>query len=155
MVISRLERIWLLIGGGMLVVFLAVLVVTAVAMSAEPPSSMQTMNPEAVLTSAAFKNANAVQTGPHAFMVHVAAFTFGFLPAQITVPAGATVTFHIASRDVVHGFEIVGTDVNTMVVPGYVSEVQHTFRHKGTYLILCNEYCGSGHHLMSATLRVV
>jgi cytochrome c oxidase subunit 2 len=155
MAISRLERIWLAIGGGMLVVFLVLLVATAIAASAEPPSSTDIMDPQAVLSSAAFKNAGPIKTGPHAYMVHIAAFTFGFQPSAITVPVGATVTFHVASRDVVHGFEIVDTDVNTMVIPGYVSVVAHTFTHKGTYLILCNEYCGTGHHLMSATLTVV
>ena len=154
MSISRLERIWLFIGGGMLVVFLALIVATAVAASAAPPSSTDIMDPQAVLSGAAFKNAGPIQTGPQTYMVHIAAFTFGFQPSAITVPAGATVTFMVASRDVVHGFEIVGTDVNTMVVPGYVSEVKHTFRHRGTYLILCNEYCGSGHHLMYASLTV-
>ena len=112
------------------------------------------MDPQAVLSSAAFKNAGPVKTGTNTYMVHIAAFTFGFQPSLMTVPVGAKVTFHVASRDVVHGFEVVGTDVNTMVVPGYVSMVTHTFTHKGKYLILCNEYCGSGHHLMFATLIV-
>lgn len=154
MAVSRLERIWLLLGGGMLVAFLAILVVTAVALGATPPSSMQTMNPAAVLSSAEFNGGAPVRTGPHSYMVHVAAFTFGFQPSSITVPVGSTVTFHIASRDVVHGFEIAGTDVNTMVIPGYVSVVTQTFKHRGKYLIICNEYCGTGHHLMYATLIV-
>jgi cytochrome c oxidase subunit 2 len=153
--VSGVERVWLLVSSAVLVVFLIVLLVNAVAMSAAPPSSMDQIDPQTVLVSGPFGQPGVSQTGPRRYMVHVAAFTFGFAPSSISVPAGATVTFHIATRDVVHGFQIVGTNVNTMVIPGYVSEVTHTFTKKGTYLIVCNEYCGSGHHLMYARLTVV
>lgn len=155
MSIPRLERIWLTIGGTMLVAFLAILLVTAVATGAAPPSGMTTIDPSTVLSSGMFASPGVKQTGPHEYTVHVAALYPAFAPSAITVPVGAKVTFHIATKDVVHGFEIVGTDVNVMVIPGYVSDVTHTFPHKGTYLILCNEYCGNLHHLMSATLTVV
>ena len=60
----------------------------------------------------------------------------------------------MTSADVTHGFLIVGTNANTMLVPGYVSQFMTTFRQPGEYLIVCNEYCGLGHHLMSAKLVV-
>ena len=154
MVISRLERIWLYIGGGILAVFLAVLLLDAVVEGASPPSSMQTIDPSTVLSSGQFAKPGVFQNGPHSSMVHVAAFTFGFLPSDIRVPVGNKVTFMVASRDVVHGFEIVNTDVNLMVIPGYISQATHMFNHKGKYLILCNEYCGAGHHTMYASLTV-
>jgi cytochrome c oxidase subunit II len=155
MVISRLERIWLTIGVGILAAFLAALIIDAVVVGASPPSSMRTIDPNTVLVSGEFAQPGVYRTGLHSYMVHIAAFTFGFSPNLIKVPAGAKVTFMIASRDVVHGFEIVDTDINVMVVPGYVSSVTHTFSHKGHYLILCNEYCGSGHQSMFANLEVV
>jgi cytochrome c oxidase subunit 2 len=116
---------------------------------------MKTIDPNTVLASGDFAQPGVYRTGPNTYMAYVAAFTFALDPNLITVPVGAKVTFHIATRDVIHGFEIVNSDVNTMVVPGYVSMVTHTFKKKGTYLIVCNEYCGSGHHLMYATLKVV
>ena len=63
-------------------------------------------------------------------------------------PANRPVTFRLTSADVIHGFEIVGTNGNTMVVPGYVSQFTTTFRTPGEYLIVCNEYCGLMHHGM-------
>ncbi len=155
MIIPRLERLWLAFGGLMLVAFLVIIGVTAVASSAAPPSNMATVDPASVLVKGMFAHPGVIKTGPHAYAVHVAAFTFGFSPNVITVPAGASITFHIATKDVVHGFAIVDTDVNTMVIPGYVSVVVHTFAKKGTYLIVCNEYCGTGHQFMFATLKVV
>ncbi len=70
------------------------------------------------------------------------------------MPAGRRVTFRMTSVDVVHGFQIVGTNGNTMVVPGYVSEFSTVFETPGEYLIVCNEYCGTGHHGMYATMIV-
>jgi cytochrome c oxidase subunit 2 len=71
-----------------------------------------------------------------------------FQPAQVRVPTGVPVTFRVTSPDVLHGFQIVGTNVNLTVAPGYVSQTTVTFETPGEYLIVCNEYCGLGHHLM-------
>ncbi|MFL6562538.1 MAG: cytochrome B5, partial [Bacillus sp. (in: firmicutes)] len=59
------------------------------------------------------------------------------------------------TKDVVHGFEVAGTNINMMLEPGYVSEYTTTFDKAGEYLIVCNEYCGAGHHLMSSMIEVV
>jgi cytochrome c oxidase subunit 2 len=79
---------------------------------------------------------------------------FAFNPSVIRVPAGKPVTFRMTSADVTHGFLVVGTNANTMLVPGYVSQFTTVFRQPGEYLIVCHEYCGLGHHLMAAKLIV-
>jgi cytochrome c oxidase subunit 2 len=82
------------------------------------------------------------------------ALMFAFGPGEIRVPAGRRVTFRLTSSDVVHGFQIVGTNGNAMVVPGYVTQFTTVFTRPGEYLIVCNEYCGLGHHIMSGKLIV-
>jgi cytochrome c oxidase subunit 2 len=72
----------------------------------------------------------------------------------MTVPAETPITFHLTSADVTHGFEIVRTNGQAMVVPGYISQFTTEFA-PGEYLIACNEYCGIGHHTMAAKLHVV
>ena len=47
---------------------------------------------------------------------------YSFTPACIVVPAQTPITLRATSADVVHGILIQGTNVNTMLVPGYVSE---------------------------------
>jgi cytochrome c oxidase subunit 2 len=79
---------------------------------------------------------------------------FSFTPHTVSVPVGSRVTFYVTSTDVEHGFSIPETGVNTMVTPGWVSSVAHTFKTAGTYLLVCNEYCGSGHQLMAAKIEV-
>jgi cytochrome c oxidase subunit 2 len=64
------------------------------------------------------------------------------------------VTFRLTSPDVIHGFQIVGTNVNMMIAPGYVNELTVSLPRVGEYLIVCNEYCGLSHHLMQGKLIV-
>lgn len=87
--------------------------------------------------------------------VYVLSQQFNFQPDPIVVPANSTVTFHLVSKDVVHGFEVVGTNLNVMVVPGQVTQATVEFDEPREYGVVCNEYCGSGHHTMAANIEVV
>ena len=77
-----------------------------------------------------------------------------FAPSEYRRARRRTVTFYVTSPDVVHGFNITHTDINMMVVPGWVNTASHTFRTKGTYLLVCNEYCGAGHQFMFGKVEV-
>ena len=44
--------------------------------------------------------------------------------------------------------------VATMVIPGFVSEVNTTIPKPGEYPLFCNEYCGLGHHYMWSRVTV-
>ena len=56
--------------------------------------------------------------------------------------------FRLTSADVVHGFLLPDTNVNTMVVPGFVAEVRTNLAKPGDYIMPCHELCGPGHHAM-------
>jgi cytochrome c oxidase subunit 2 len=43
---------------------------------------------------------------------------------------------------------VAGTNVNAMVVPGYVTQLTAVFPTPGDYLLVCHEFCGAGHHAM-------
>ncbi len=147
------EKIWMWAAGGMIVAFI-LMVFAGVAFSAlEPPSHVETIDPAQVWTDARFANRGVTQSPTGATVIAVA-MMFAFNPAEIHVPAGKPVTFRLTSADVTHGFQIVGTNANTMVIPGYISQFTTTFSTPGEYLIVCNEYCGLGHHQMYATLIV-
>jgi cytochrome c oxidase subunit 2 len=75
--------------------------------------------------------------------------------SPITVPVDTPVTFHVTSADVIHGFSLVGTNVNTMVIPGQVAEITVEFSETGEYGLVCHEYCGAGHHDMAGVVDVV
>jgi len=157
--IHRLEKIWLLIGIAMLVVFLGVIGVAAFVMGMQPPGSHQhhhavSIDPEKVSETVPFDHPGLEQIGDQEYNAYMVGYAFGFTPEKMEIPAGSTVHFQITSSDVVHGFQIPGTNVNMMVVPGEVNYLSYTFTKPGEYLILCNEYCGIGHEYMSTTIIV-
>ena len=148
------ERIWMIAGGIIIVAFIGTLAVSTVAQGLRPPSHVETIDPKTVWNDPRFAQ-RGVTTGPGGTVeAIVVALTFAFQPNEIRVPAGKPVTFRLTSADVTHGFQIVGTNGNTMVVPGYISQFTTVFQHTGEYLIVCNEYCGLGHHVMSGKLIV-
>jgi cytochrome c oxidase subunit 2 len=61
---------------------------------------------------------------------------------------GAQYTLHLSSVDVNHGFGLVPINVNFQVVPGYDYGLRVTPTEAGDFRIMCNEFCGIGHHLM-------
>ena len=136
----KLEKIWLTIGIGSLIIFLLITGVLAVSMGLNPPDGMEaTVEPELVDT---------VPIGPNEYEVTVLSFMFGYDPNTITIPKGAKVHFKMTSKDVLHGLHIAGTPLNLMLQPGRVTEYTHTFKEPGEYLFVCHEYCGIGHQVM-------
>lgn len=148
------ERMWLWASGVLIVVMLGVLGYAALGQGNQPPSHVETIDPSTVLTESRFTERGVVSNPDGSVRVRLVALMYAFLPNEIRVPAGQPVTFEVTSPDVVHGFQIVGSNANTMVIPGYVSQFTTTFDNPGEYLIVCNEYCGLGHHGMYATLIV-
>ena len=55
----------------------------------------------------------------------------------------------------VHGFSVSRTNVNMMLVPGYISNFQTTFAGTGEHLMPCHEFCGTGHAAMWAHVKIV
>ena len=149
------EKVWMWASGVLIVAFVTTLAVGLAAGALQPPSHVETVDPTKVWSDPRFTNRGVtVAADGKSATVVIVGMMFAFTPDSIAVPAGIPVTFRITSADVTHGFEIVGTNANTMVVPGYVSQFTTTFTRPGKYLIVCNEYCGMGHHVMSGTLLV-
>ncbi|MGH2318045.1 cytochrome c oxidase subunit II [Planococcus sp. SE5232] len=152
--IHRYEKLWLIIGSLILVVFLAILAIQTFYLEMGPPSHAEMMDPQEVRESELFADAELTEIGDNEYEIAIVAEMFAFQPGDLEIPAGATVHFTLASPDVTHGFKITDTNVNVMVVPGHISKVSHTFDEAGEYLILCNEYCGLGHEFMANTITV-
>ena len=148
------ERAWLWISTAMIAGFLGAIVFGAISSAAHPPSHMETIDPLLVRTSSEFSRPGVVLREDGRVLVVAVAEIYRFVPSTIEVPAGRPVTFRITSPDVLHGFQVVGTNVNVTVAPGYVSETTVTFPRPGEHLVVCNEYCGLSHHLMSGRVVV-
>jgi len=79
--------------------------------------------------------------------VYLLAAQFQWAPV-LRLQQGAEYTLHLSSLDVNHGFNLYPFNVNFQVVPGYDYGLRVTPTEAGDYRILCNEFCGIGHHLM-------
>lgn len=154
MKMHRSEKVWLALSFGMIMMFMIITGYQAFAYGLEPPSNKEIIDPQKVDQHELFKNPGVKEIGDKEYEVVMTLQVFSFNPANIEVPAGSTVHFTMTSKDVVHGFEIAGTNVNAMVMPGHIQKITQKFDKTGTYLILCNEYCGAGHQAMSTTITV-
>ena len=61
---------------------------------------------------------------------------------------GVEYTLHLSARDVNHGFSLYPVNINFQVVPGYDYGLRIVPTDAGEFSIICNEFCGIGHHLM-------
>jgi cytochrome c oxidase subunit 2 len=124
------------------------------AQTVHPASHLETVDPTALAEHPEFANPAVTSRADGTVVVSVVATMFSFAPDPIEVPANRPVVFRLTSDDVVHGFQVVGTNANAMAIPGYVSQFTVTFAKPGEYLITCHEYCGLVHHSMVGRLIV-
>lgn len=154
MKVDLYEKIWMYGVGVMLALFFGSTAAAAFGRQIHPPSHVETIDPKTIMTDPRFsKQGVSVKSDGHLQAI-VVGLMFAWLPGEITIPADTPVTFRMSSMDVIHGFEIVRTNGQSMVVPGYVSQFTSQFP-AGEYLVVCNEYCGVGHHQMMGKLHVV
>lgn len=155
--IARAETRWLLVVIGCVSLIMVMVIVAGVVMHINPPSNIERTKPQDLHLSAEFTEANlGTRVGADGqITARIVATQFAFVPRCVVLPAETPVTLRFSSPDVVHGILVSGTNVNTMVVPGYVAQVHTVFRKTGDLLMPCHEYCGLGHSEMVATVRVV
>ncbi len=67
---------------------------------------------------------------------------------------GQTYRLHISSVDLQHGFSLQPMNMNFHIVPGYDHVLTITPTMAGEYTVVCNEFCGIGHHLMTGRILV-
>jgi cytochrome c oxidase subunit 2 len=86
---------------------------------------------------------------------YVVASRYAFYP-ELVLRAGEPYRIWVSSTDALHGFSIVGggQNINLEVAPQHVFGGTFTPEKPGEYLIVCNEYCGLGHHLMKGRITV-
>lgn len=155
--VARSEKRWLALMGGMLALMMAIVVVTGMTNAIHPPSNVETIDPTTLHLDGEFAESNlgTAQGRDGSLTVRLVAGQYGFEPYCTKVAVDTPVKFRLTSADVIHGFLLPSTNVNTMVVPGFVSEVRTRFTRAGIYRMPCNEFCGAGHHAMWARVSVV
>ncbi len=154
---ARFEARWAFWMTALIVLLLAVVVFTTLHWASMPPSRVETIEATTLHLRGEFIQDNlgtAVDAAGHV-SVHVLAEQYAFRPECLVLPEGEAVTFRATASDVVHGLQIMGTNINTMLVPGYVSTFVVTLKGPGERAMPCHEFCGVGHAAMWARVQVL
>jgi cytochrome c oxidase subunit 2 len=151
------ERRWVYIVMAIIALLLVMMVFTAVHWSAMPPSRVETIDVKTLHVAGEFVETNLGTTmaSDGKVTVRLIAQQYSFVPQCIVVPAGMPVTFRATATDAIHGFIVGRTNVNTMLIPGFVATFTTTFSRTGEQLMPCHEYCGTGHEAMWARVQVL
>jgi cytochrome c oxidase subunit II len=159
------ERLWLTVAFvWCLVMFTAMVAWQAVGQQRIPVESYRT-SPDAFRSEvAAFISARQVgeENGVPVVApmpgedVYLQASQFQFQPV-LQLQRDQTYRLLVSSIDVQHGLSLVkmGTSYNFQVLPGYLYVIRITPEETGEFALVCNEFCGLGHHVMTGRIVVV
>src|SRR5262249_12465914 len=87
--------------------------------------------------------------------VRIVGQQYSFTPQCIIVPTDTPIIFRATSADAIHGFLIERTNINTMLLPGYITALSAGFERPGEHVMPCHEFCGVGHQAMWAMVKAL
>jgi cytochrome c oxidase subunit II len=154
---ERTERRWVTACVIVMIVLPLMAAVAGIHQATMPQARVETIDPTRLHLSGEFIESNLGTAVEPDGVVTVRAIgqQYSFTPSCLLVPAETPMTLRATSADVVHGIMIQGTNINTMLVPGYVSEQPMRFERTGDYLMPCQEFCSFGHEGMWGKVRVI
>ena len=91
---------------------------------------------------------------PKPRVIKVIAKKFEFVPGEIHVKQGETVTLQFSAPEVPMGFNLADFKLRADIMPGKLTQLELTPDKAGTFTFLCDVFCGTGHEDMSGTLIV-
>jgi cytochrome c oxidase subunit 2 len=160
--IDKLEKRWIYIIGGLVLMTWTVQVLGAARDNLHPPSNVEGIDSarlhlaEGVGGDEFSEDNIGVRRGEDGMLeVRLIAARYGFYPQRVTVPQGETFRLRVASFDVLHGIYVPQTNLNLMVVPGYISETETALMQQGEQPYVCHEFCGPAHAYMYGLFDVV
>ena len=154
---ERTEYRWATVSVAILVLMVVVATFASLYYGAMPQSRVETADPRTLHLGGEFieSNLGSALEPDGSVTVRFIGQQYSFTPSCIVVPTGTPVTFRATSADVVHGFLIDGTNINLMLVPGYISSLRARFETPSERLMPCHEFCSVGHEGMWGRIKIV
>lgn len=158
---DRLERSWLIIGLVWCVFLTAMMPLWFVVGNQNVPTTTYRVQPEIYQSKVQeFASQYQVDTrdgvpvvAPPPGDVYLLAQRWQFYPI-LQLEKGVQYRLHVSSLDIQHGLSIQPTNLNFQILPGYDYVITLTPTESGEFSIVCNEYCGLGHHTMIGKIIV-
>ncbi len=156
-VAARIERQWAVLSIVIVGVLVGMAAFIGIHQATMPQGHVETADPKTLHISGEFieSNLGSAVEADGSVTVRAIGQQYSFTPQCMVVPVATPVNFRATSPDVIHGFLIQGTNINTMLVPGYVSALPARFDKAGEHLMPCQEFCGVGHEGMWAKVKVI
>ena len=156
-VAASIERRWTLMSAGIVGVLVGMAIFAGIHKATMPQAWVETANPQTLHISGEFieSNLGSAVEADGSVTVRAVGQQFSFTPQCMLVPTDTPINFRATSADVVHGFLIDHTNINTMLVPGYISALPAKFDAPGEHPMPCQEFCGLGHEGMWAKVKVI
>lgn len=92
---------------------------------------------------------------PKEKVIKITAKKFTYTPGEVKLKKGVPVILEFRTQDIMMGFNLPDFNVRSDIVPGKVTRVRLTPDKTGTFVFLCDIFCGTGHEEMNGRLVVV
>jgi cytochrome c oxidase subunit 2 len=154
---ERVEHRWAAVSVAIMVLLVVMATFAGLYHAAMPQAWVETVDPRTLHLGGEFieSNLGSALEPDGSVTVRGIGQQYSFTPSCIVVPSHTPITFRTTSADVVHGFLITDTNINLMLVPGYVSSLHARFETQGERLMPCHEFCGMGHEGMWGRIKVI
>jgi cytochrome c oxidase subunit 2 len=86
--------------------------------------------------------------------IRITSKKFEFHPDRVTIKVGRPLILVLTSEDRLHGFKMPDFRIRADVVPGQETRVTLVPDKAGSFVFLCDVFCGDGHDDMAGTLVV-
>lgn len=91
---------------------------------------------------------------PATRVVEITAKRFAFAPAEIRLKKGEPVTLRLKTLDVRHGLFSRKLGIDAEFSPDAPRDLTITPQETGTFVVICDRFCGSGHGSMKIAVTV-
>jgi cytochrome c oxidase subunit 2 len=154
---ERVEHRWAAVSVAIMVLLVVMATFAGLYHAAMPQARVETVDPRTLHLGGEFieSNLGSALEPDGSVTVRGIGQQYSFTPSCIVVPSDTPITLRTTSADVVHGFLITGTNINLMLVPGYVSSLNARFEAQGERLMPCHEFCGMGHEGMWGRIKII
>jgi cytochrome c oxidase subunit II len=92
---------------------------------------------------------------PKERVIKISAKRFDYTPGNLKLKKGEAVVFELTSKDVLMGFNLPDFNLRADIVPDKVTRVRFVPDKTGTFIFLCDIFCGTKHEEMNGKITVV
>ena len=92
---------------------------------------------------------------PKEQVIKILARRFTYSPNQLKLKKDVPVILEFTTADVIMGFSVPDFQTRADILPGKAARVRLVPDKVGTFVFLCDIFCGSGHETMNGVITVV